>query len=67
MNYIKQLQEDKKNLAVKVAKVYLELNDFVIFLQTSPKFQGNESDGARKDWISTADVINRLQEIKNIV
>lgn len=66
MNYIKQLEQDRLELGKKVANMYLELNDFIAFLQTSPKFR-NEPGQERKDWISTSDVINRLQEIKNLV
>jgi hypothetical protein len=66
MNYIKQLEEDRKNLANKVANIMIELSDFQAFLQTSPKFR-NEPNQERKDWISTGDVINRLQEIKNLI
>lgn len=67
MNYIKKLEEENKNLAVKLAKIMLELQDFTAFLQTAEKFKGTESNGARKDWIATTDVINRLQEIKNLI
>lgn len=67
MNYIKKLEEQNKNLANKLASIMLELNDFQGFLQTAEKFKGNDSQGARKDWISTADVIHRLQEIKNLI
>ena len=66
MNYIKQLEEDRINLAVKIANIQAELNDFISFIQTSPKFR-NEPGQERKDWISTTDVINRLQEIKNLI
>ena len=67
MNYIKQLEQDKLELAKKVASMFIELNDFISFLQTSPKFQNNLENGKRKDWIATSDVIIRLQEIKNLV
>ncbi|MDO8611129.1 MAG: hypothetical protein Q7R95_11440 [bacterium] len=67
MNYIKSLQEQNTNLANKLAKILLEINDFKVFLQTSPKFQNNDGQGDRKDWISTKDVILRLQEIKNLI
>lgn len=66
MNYIKQLEEDKLNLANQLTQMHTGLQDFIVFLQTSPKFK-NEPNQERKDWISTTDVINRLQEIKNLV
>lgn len=65
MNYIKQLQCERLELATKVAKMSLEINEFIHFLRSS-KFQ-NDDSALRKDWISTTDVILRLQEIKNIV
>lgn len=67
MNYIQTLQEQNKNLAGKLASVLLEIDDFKTFLQTAEKFKGIESNGERKDWISTVDVINRIQEIKNLI
>ena len=67
MNYIKQLQQDRLALAGKLSRVLLEINDFKVFLQTSPKFQNNTDVGERKDWIATEDVINRLIEIKNLI
>jgi hypothetical protein len=67
MNYIKKLEADRNNLANKLASVFLELNHFQAFLQTAEKFKGVESNGERKDWINTVDVINRIQEIKNLI
>jgi hypothetical protein len=67
MNYIKQLEQDRNNLANKVASVLIELNHFQTFLQTAEKFKGVESNGERKDWISTVDVIKTIQEIKNLI
>ncbi len=66
MNYIKQLQTERNNLMTKLSDVQKELYAFQAFLQTSPKFR-NEPNQERKDWISTSDVINRLQEIKNLI
>jgi len=66
MNYIKQLQEENKNLNKRLADILLEINHFKVFLQTSPKFQ-HEAGQERKDWIATEDVINRLIEIKNLI
>lgn len=66
MNYIKQLQEDRLNAAKKLANILLELEAFNVHLH-SEKFTGVQSDGTRKDWISTADVINRIREIKSLI
>lgn len=65
MNYIKQLQAENQRLKDEIAMIHDELLNFISFLH-SDKFRGVQSDGARKDWISTTDVINRLIEIKNI-
>ncbi len=67
MNYIKRLEQDLVSAAAKLAAVRLELEAFQNFLQTAEKFKGTESDGGRKDWIATTDVITRLQEIKNLI
>lgn len=66
MNYIKQLEEDRKNLALKVANIMIEISAFQAFLH-SDKFTGFDSNGDRKDWIATKDVLARLQEIKNLI
>lgn len=62
MNYIKQLQADNaaaKNQANEI------LNDIIAFkaMLASPKFTGVESDGSRKDWISTGDVDRFLSDL----
>ena len=66
MNYIKQLEQDRLEACKKLANIMLELEAFNVHLH-SDKFKGVQSDGARKDWISTADVINRIREIKNLI
>lgn len=66
MNYIQKLQEENKEKGQRLAKIQRELNDFLVFLH-SPKFVGVESDGGRKDWISTGDAINKLKEIRDLV
>ncbi len=65
MNYIQQLQAENKELKSRLNNIAAELREFKAYLQTSPKFQGTEQ-GERKDWISTGDVINRLQEINQL-
>lgn len=62
MNYIERLQTENKELKGQLEQIKSELDSFRIFLN-SAKFQGFESDGSRKDWISTNDVQNRLKEI----
>jgi len=62
MNYISKLQAENLELKNKLAKVGAEINEFVSFLH-SAKFTGTESNGERKDWIATGDVIRRIKEI----
>jgi len=66
MNYIKSLQEKNKELKTKISSALNELQSFTIFLNSS-KFTGVESDGGRKDWIATGDVIIAINEIKNLL
>ena len=63
MNYIKDLEAKNKELRGVVAGLNSEIDDFIGFL-CGPKFTGVESDGERKDWIATGDVINILRNIK---
>lgn len=65
MNYIKQLEQDRLEACKKLANIMLEISDFQRFLH-SEKFTGI-SNGERKDWIATKDVLSRLQEIKNLI
>jgi len=61
MNFIQKLQGEVKEKQEKISSVQEEIIGFVLFLR-GPKFTGTEN-GERKDWISTSDVILRLQEI----
>ena len=63
MNYITKLQEENMAQRNQIASLKQSLNDFNVFLHTE-KFVGTESDGSRKDWISTGDVINWIRETK---
>ncbi len=65
MNFIKQLQADNKELKEKISSALVEINTFIIFLNSN-KFRGTEG-GERKDWISTGDVIRQMQEIKQLL
>jgi hypothetical protein len=62
MNYIKQLQADKLALQTRIEKMGAAIVDFKGHLHSS-KFAGVESDGTRKDWIATTDVLASLQGI----
>lgn len=63
MNYIKKLQDENSSLKSQIKETNREINDFIHFLNTD-KFIGVQSDGTRKDWISTGDVIERLKNIR---
>jgi hypothetical protein len=63
MNYIKTLEQKNKELQDKLDSSRMEINDFIKFLTTSPKFQSTPEE--LKNWISTPDVIARLEEIRN--
>lgn len=64
MNYIHNLQAQNSALREQLAEKNEKINDFISFLH-SDKFKGVESDGSRKDWISTADVLNFLMQIRD--
>ncbi len=63
MNYIKSLQAENEKLKSAIHKTQSEINAFRLFL-VSPKFSGVQTDGSRKDWISTGDLDKRLIEIQ---
>ena len=64
MNYIKSLEQDKTELEFKINTTLDAIQDFRAFLQSS-KFKGEDTDGARKDWISTSDVDYMMQGFIN--
>jgi hypothetical protein len=64
MNYIKRLEAEAGAKDAKIANVQDQINAFITFLH-GDKFAGFESNGDRKDWISTADVIERLREMRS--
>jgi len=66
MNYIKQLKEENERLKNELIATRDEIHSFISFLH-SDKFTGVQSDGSRKDWISTGDAINKLREIRDLV
>lgn len=63
MNYIHQLQEENRLLNQKIADIDQWRTDFVAHLH-SEKFAGTESDGSRKDWIATSDVLAQLRNLQ---
>lgn len=57
MNYIKKMEADLGEAHKAIFWALETLNDQRVHLLRSPKFTGVESDGGRKDWISTSDVV----------
>lgn len=64
MNYIKALQARNAELENKLAQANASLGYLMIHLN-SAKFTGVDSDGARKDWIATGDVIAWAREVRS--
>ena len=64
MNYIKKLQLENSELANQINRTDYAINEFRVLLH-SPKFCGTDLDGERKDYISTADVLNHLLIIRD--
>lgn len=62
MNYIKSLEIKNKELQDKLDSSRMEINDFIKFLNTNPKFQNTPEE--IKNWISVPDVTIRLEEIR---
>jgi hypothetical protein len=65
-NFIKDLQAKELAHRENLSDLEKEINYFLIALG-SEKFQGVDSEGNRKDWISTSDVRLRLQELRHLV
>ena len=63
MNYIKQMQADLKERDDKLERLKGNVAEFMTYLH-SPKFTGLESDGGRRDWIATGDVLHWLMEVR---
>lgn len=64
MNYIKRLQQEREATFRGYSTLDLGLIEFATFLQSS-KFTGTESDGGRKDWIATGDVLRWIWQLRN--
>lgn len=63
MNYIKQLENDKKELIDEMTKNNAVLMDLYIYLN-SPKFQGvDPRDGSLNNYVNINDVLDRIKPI----
>jgi len=63
MNYIKSLELANKKLEAQLKNAFQAVSDFQGELLT-PKYQGADLDGGRKDWMSTSDINDRLNQLK---
>ena len=64
MNFIHRLKADLATRDEAVNAAQQQIQDFLQFLGTE-KFLGVDSDGQRKDWISTRDVVTMLQDLRS--
>ncbi len=62
MNYIKRLEKENSDLKKALVDVGSAVHGFKAELDGA-KFNGVESDGGRKDWMSTQDIRDRLDRI----
>lgn len=62
-NYIQTLQARIAELEQNAALAVVEITEFRTLL-LSPKHQGEQADGTRNDWISTADALRRLDMVR---
>lgn len=63
--YINRLEQENKEKKEKLNRINEEITLFLDYLHSS-KFVGVESDGERKDWISTTDVVHKLFELRSL-
>lgn len=64
MNYIHQLRQQVETRNTAIAHAQVSINRMMAHLATD-KFIGTDSNGDRKDWISTTDVVNFLRELRS--
>lgn len=65
MNYIESLRTMNRELTRHHEEVSERIEDMRAHL-LSPKFQGEDLDGDRKDWIATADVLRFIEDLRRI-
>jgi len=66
MNHIHRLQHDNAALNTVICDALVEISAFRALL-AGPKFTGVDQDGTRKDWIATADVLRRLETLRDLL
>jgi hypothetical protein len=62
-NHIQNLTDRSRDLQTQINTALLSIQVFEKHLSGS-KYQGTDERGARKDWISTTDVLRWLTDIK---
>ena len=62
MNYIKRLEKENSDLKKALQEDGAAVHGFKVELD-APKFNGVDTDGGRKDWMSTQDIRDRLDRI----
>lgn len=65
MNYIKTLESIVADRGERLAQLHQRIEDMRAHL-LSPKFQGLDVDGARKDWIATSDVLRFIEDLRAV-
>jgi len=63
MNYINKIQSERNELAHNINRTDYAIQDFKEYLM-SDKFTGFDYQDDRKDWISTAEVLARMELIR---
>ena len=64
MNYITLLRNELLSISSENEKIKDKLTYFMQYL-SSEKFQGEDSTGETKNWISATEVFNFLREVRN--
>jgi hypothetical protein len=62
-NHIHNLTKARDDAHAQLKAAQDDITSFLAFLH-GPKFTGTESDGGRKDWISTGDVVRWLMDLR---
>jgi hypothetical protein len=66
VNHIQKLILETAEQASRIKATLEEVQEIRSHL-LNPKFQGVDTDGDRKDWISTADVLRRLETLSALL
>jgi hypothetical protein len=67
MSYIRNMQATLQSARSGLEDISGTVNHWRAHLQTSPKYMGTDPDGARRDWLSAADVARILDDIARSV